>query len=320
MNKARNTWIWVVIVIVIIIVGAFVWYNRDASWLAPFFGSGAASGQQQTGEASYACDAGKTIVATYYTGPSQTMATSSTTPPTPNGSVALTLSDGRTMTLPQTISGSGIRYANADESLVFWSEGNTAFITEGTGNNAPQTFANCVAVSTISGQESWNVFASSTLGYSIKYPAGFTVTAPYAYQELGPGKDIAGVKFTIDPAIATGTNLGMDSYVSVEQLPGSSAASCSASLFLDMQGGASAGTLTDNGVTYSVASSTGAGAGNRYEEWVWAIPGSSLCTAVRYFIHYGVIENYPAGMVTQFDQAALLGQFDGIRRSLVLAH
>jgi len=32
-----------------------------------------------------------------------------------------------------------------------------------------------------------------------------------------------------------------------------------------------------------------------------------------------VIENYPAGTVTQFDQAALLSQFDGIRRSLVLA-
>src|SRR5574343_1204306 len=32
--------------------------------------------------------------------------------------------------IPQTISASGARYANSDESLVFWNKGDTAFITE----------------------------------------------------------------------------------------------------------------------------------------------------------------------------------------------
>jgi membrane-bound inhibitor of C-type lysozyme len=138
MQKGKVTG--VLLVIVIVLIGAFLWYNRDASWLAPFLGSNKTGNEQQeTAKVTYACDASKTIVATYYTGPSQAVQASSTTPPTPNGSVALTLSDGRAMTLPQTISGSGIRYANADESLVFWSEGNTAFITEGTNSNAPQT-------------------------------------------------------------------------------------------------------------------------------------------------------------------------------------
>ena len=58
--------------------------------------------------------------------------------------VDLKLSDGRTMSLPQTMSGSGIRYANADETMVFWSKGNTAFITEGKDADAPPTFADCV--------------------------------------------------------------------------------------------------------------------------------------------------------------------------------
>jgi len=40
------------------------------------------------------------------------------------------------------MSGSGIRYANADETLVFWSKGNTAFITE--GKDAAPTFTDCV--------------------------------------------------------------------------------------------------------------------------------------------------------------------------------
>jgi membrane-bound inhibitor of C-type lysozyme len=44
--------------------------------------------------------------------------------------VSLALSDGRTLSLPQTISASGARYANSDESFVFWNKGKTAFITE----------------------------------------------------------------------------------------------------------------------------------------------------------------------------------------------
>jgi membrane-bound inhibitor of C-type lysozyme len=56
-------------------------------------------------------------------------------------SVALKLSDGRDMTLPQVISGSGARYANADESFVFWNKGNTAFVTEGA--DEAMTYADC---------------------------------------------------------------------------------------------------------------------------------------------------------------------------------
>lgn len=55
--------------------------------------------------------------------------------------VALTLSDGREMSLPQVISGSGARYANNDESVVFWNKGNTAFITE--GPDETMTYSDC---------------------------------------------------------------------------------------------------------------------------------------------------------------------------------
>lgn len=73
----------------------------------------------------YACADDKTIAATYYA-----------------DKVDLVLSDGRTMTLPQTMSGSGIRYADADESFVFWSKGDDAFATE--GDDEKPTFADCV--------------------------------------------------------------------------------------------------------------------------------------------------------------------------------
>ncbi len=53
--------------------------------------------------------------------------------------VQLVLSDGRTMTFKQVMSGSGARYASADESIVFWNKGKTAFIAE----NNQTTYADC---------------------------------------------------------------------------------------------------------------------------------------------------------------------------------
>ncbi len=54
--------------------------------------------------------------------------------------VTISLSDGRTLTLPHALSADGARYANADESFVFWNKGNTAFVTE----NGTTTWSGCV--------------------------------------------------------------------------------------------------------------------------------------------------------------------------------
>lgn len=87
---------------------------------------------------NYDCSGSKKIEASYFEGP--TIKVKAGEPPKPSGKVSIVLSDGRTMTLPQTISGSGIRYANEDESLVFWSKGEGAFITE----KDRETYSNCV--------------------------------------------------------------------------------------------------------------------------------------------------------------------------------
>lgn len=84
-----------------------------------------AAAEHVVARVDYACAGGKTIEATYYA-----------------DKVAIVLSDGRSLTLPQTLSGSGIRYANADESVVFWSKGNDAFVTEGDPDKP--TYADCV--------------------------------------------------------------------------------------------------------------------------------------------------------------------------------
>ena len=90
-------------------------------------GSLPAAAEDVIATVKYACADDKTIEATYYA-----------------DKVDVVLSDGREMTLPQTMSGSGIRYANADESFVFWSKGNTAFATE--GNDDEPTYADCTEV------------------------------------------------------------------------------------------------------------------------------------------------------------------------------
>ncbi len=159
-------------------------------------------------------------------------------------------------------------------------------------------------------------YESSEHGFSIRYPQGFTVDEKYNYQGFGPGKDIPGVKFMIPQDMATGTNLGSDTHLSVEQI--SNAKNCGAGSFLDLGNGEKVTILEENGITYSVASLSGAGAGNRYEEKVYAIPGTNPCMAVRYFIHYSVIENYPPGTVKAFDEAALTSTFDKIRKTLVI--
>jgi membrane-bound inhibitor of C-type lysozyme len=280
----------ITLVILMLVIAAGWWYYRGA----PIPSNPSGDNTQPIASAAFACDQGKSIGATFY-----------------QGSVALTLSDGRTMTLPQGMSASGIRYTNADESFVFWGKGNTAFISE--GPNQDQTYTGCIVVAPDTTGTLTQIYATSTLGFSFRFPAGYTFNGSYTYDNLGPGKSIPGVKVTIPAQATTGTNLSKDTYVSVEELP--NAATCSGDLFLD---GGKASAFSDSGVDYSVATTSGAGAGNLYDEAVFAIPGTSPCIAVRYFIHSTQVANYPAGTVKAFDKAAVINEFDNIRRSLVI--
>lgn len=159
-------------------------------------------------------------------------------------------------------------------------------------------------------------YATST--YAIEYPSDYTKDENYAYDQFGPEKLIHGVKFTIPMAIATGTNLSADTYLSVEQLP--RAKNCTADIYLKQD--VKAISFTENGVAYSVATSSDAATGNVYEEYVYALAGANPCTAVRYFIHYGNMGNYPSagqpGAVQEFNRGALISAFDAIRHTLRL--
>jgi membrane-bound inhibitor of C-type lysozyme len=81
----------------------------------------------RTIRAHFACADGKGVDATFVDGT--------------HSSVALALSDGRKLTLPQARSASGARYATKDESVVFWNKGDTAFLEEA----GKTTYDGCVA-------------------------------------------------------------------------------------------------------------------------------------------------------------------------------
>jgi hypothetical protein len=156
-------------------------------------------------------------------------------------------------------------------------------------------------------------YTDSVERFSFQYPDGYTLDTTHAYG-MNPNVTIAGVKIQIPASLATGTNLSADTYLSVEHLPLTS--ECTAERFLD--GITSTTTEVHNGITYSVLTLSGAGAGNRYEETVYATPGARSCLAIRYFIHSTVLENYDPGTRTQFDAAALHTTFDAIRDTLTL--
>ena len=104
-----------------------------------------AQGQKPIAAVDYECNEGKTISAVFYEGEAAEAEPSE--PPQPGGWVELKLSDGREMTLKQTISASGIRYSDGDpmiegsEHFVFWSKGEMALVLE---DNVEKTYIGCV--------------------------------------------------------------------------------------------------------------------------------------------------------------------------------
>lgn len=156
------------------------------------------------------------------------------------------------------------------------------------------------------------LYQSPSMHLAIAHPPKWKVDPNYIDSTMGPGKEIHGIAFTVSDERAKGTNLASDTSLDVLTLPGA----CEASRFVDSPQDVK--TVTEAGRTYSYATAQDAGAGNRYEETIYALQGTSPCLAVRYYVHYMAIENFPAGAVKAFDRNALTKTMGRMRRSLAI--
>ena len=268
---------------------------------------------QVINHASYVCDRGHELDVTYLNRrDSATTTPSPDAPPVPTGAISVMFDGTAPVTLNQTLSADGARYASQDESLVVWNKGQGVMILD---HDKETTFTGCIAVASDPGTLP-QTYGTSTLGFSVRYPGEYTLTTAYEYKNMS-STTIPGVFIRIATSTATGTNLSLDSGVGIESLP-LETSRCVADSFIDVTHRGATSTITAGDVEYSFASTSDAGAGNRYEEQMFVRSGSQSCVAVRYFIHYSAIENYDQGTVRAFDARLLLSTFDAIRDAVVI--
>lgn len=162
-------------------------------------------------------------------------------------------------------------------------------------------------IGTATGTEAWRRYSNPDFGFEVRIPASFEVEDSYFYYALGPGREIPGIAFNLRPEAVAGTNLSPDTGVRVEQL---SRAACAPSDFLLTT--ATGTPMVIGGNSYVVATSSDAGAGNRYEETVYALKHRGMCYGVRFFIHSTAIENYEPGTVAPYHREGLISTFQAI--------
>jgi membrane-bound inhibitor of C-type lysozyme len=304
----KKSTIWTIVVIVVIILIGIIGFS--AGW----FGNSSTSNQPSTMTSStgntavnatsdivnYFCDSG-TITANYAT-----------------GTVALKLSDGRTFTLPQTISGSGISYeegSGTSQDVEFQSEGSNAFLTE----NGSTTYNNCVAGQEMSMASGSEMYTDANDTFSLTYPSQFTLTGggvgfTQDWRAEATSSGVLLVKITIPQSFEPKTNFG-DATFTI----GTSA-----------DPGAVAGCLTDtagekttsanviiNGVSFTRLNFTDVGAGQIYDTTSYRTVRNNQCYAVEYTIHSGNINNYdPSQGISAFDETKVQAVLDGIAQSV----
>ncbi len=306
-NK-KNFLIILVVLIVLIIISVWLFSQKNKKGIENNLNYNREENLSLINEFIYLCKDNKTIKAFFYEGLPQSVKPGD--PPILLGKAEIILSDGRKFSLSQTISADGVRYANSDESFVFWSKGNGAIVLE---NNNEKDYVGCVILKDDPGGLE-NYYLDPDIGFTVRYPKNFKIDTSYKYQ-LSPDKEIKGVKFVISEDLSNSTNLSnYDTGISVETIYDTD--NCSADLFFDTK--VKKQEINKNNIDYSFASIDQGAAGNFYEELIYALPGTNPCIGIRYFIHSVNISNYPKGEILEFDKNYLLKQFNKIRDSLVL--
>jgi membrane-bound inhibitor of C-type lysozyme len=307
MNNSKPTpLIAIGIIVVLLIIAGGLYFMIVPKASAPTTTATSTASTQNI--VSYSCDSNASIRATFEI-PTQTTAT---------GSVTLALSDGRNVTLPQTMSGSGIRYetgAHTPQDIVFSSEGDNAFLTE----NEKTTYNNCIAGTSTSSAAGTQIFTDQGKTFSFSYPSVFSISGGgvgYSTDWMvnATTSGLLLVKATLPNSFEPTTN-----FAGATVTVGTSADPTAISECLTYAAGGNGvkkSSVTINGITYTKFVTSDAGAGNLYQTTSYRVVRNSQCYVVEYTIHSSNIGNYsPDQGIKAFDQSKVQNALEAIVQS-----
>lgn len=78
------------------------------------------------------------------------------------------------------------------------------------------------------------------------------------------------------------------------------------------------GNVNINGYTFAYSTSTGVGAGNIYDQYIYRAVNNGKCYEAIGFVHYGNIGNYVPGVVKEYDLAGLTQKFNNVLATIQL--
>lgn len=225
--------------------------------------------------------------------------------------VTLLFKDVKNLTLPQTFSGSGIRYEFGTTTFV--SKGGFAFLTEGD----KQTYTNCV-----SGQEiknmGINTYTDSSKTFSFSYPEQFILSGgDIGYsQDWSVGTDKLGQLLTvldIPRTLMPKTNFAGSKFTVGRSADPDAVKNC---LVYNYGGMGTTSEATIGERKFTKMTFTDAGAGNFYETTSYKTIYNEQCYVIEYNIHSTNIYNYsPDQGIKSFDKAKIVHILEGIVES-----
>lgn len=231
-----------------------------------------------------------------------------------DSSVMLATSDGRIVTLPQVVSGSGIRYEK--DRLVFVSKGDNAFLED----EGKKVIDDCVINNTLgipSSDSEEQVFIDQGKTITFLYPKkvllssagiGYTPSWRVNTQTLG----IVLAKLTIPKTTQPKTNFSE----AVFTVGTSSDAVAIKQCLVATNGEVAKGKTTINGISYAVTELGDAGAGNFYTTKSYRTLRNDQCYVIEYTVHSTNIGAYsPDQGISEFNAASVVKDLEGIVQS-----
>jgi len=225
--------------------------------------------------------------------------------------VTLVLSGGRTLSLPQVESGSGIRYATG--TAVFVSKGDNAYLTE----NNQTTYTNCVAGAQTSVNAA-NTFTNTGKTFSFSYPAEFNLSGgdlgyTQSWRAEATSSGLLLTVVSIPKSFQPQTNFGETKFTVGTSADPEAVKNC---LSLDQPGFGTSTPVAINGWPFTKITFSDAGAGNFYDTTSYRAVYNNQCYAVEYTIHSLNIGNYsPDQHISEFDRAKITALLQSMAES-----